>query len=156
MKHSSDRKLNWVDFSILISALALIVSILLRTESVLRFFSSQEEQTVTVSFLISDIADTSARSFDVGDTLYFNNLPMGELESKSIQPAKRYLPDAQGILQICYADSNKDVLGTLVLSGLQTEQGFYWNHKTHLSPGQNLSISTENQTFQILILDIAS
>ncbi len=161
--HHQKRKWNWLDFCFVVFLLALIATLLFRFHVIDWFLQDRSAQKAEISFSVSNLPSENATVLKSGTLLYFendqdatkqDNYLIGKLETVTTENAKLFLPDEDGQLQTVYSKTAKDVFATVTVSGKQRESGFYLNNSHYLAPGLLLTVQTQNQQFEILILDV--
>ncbi len=153
----SNKRLSVLDIAVFLLLLLLLFTVLLRLQLSLSFFDRERQDSVQITFLISDVSALSAQALHTDQAIYLKSLPslqLGTLSEKEESFAKYYLPDQNGVLQVCYSDSRRDVLGKIDARGRYTENGFFITQSKQLAPGLSLAVQTDSSEFVLLILDI--
>ncbi len=160
------RRLNAVDYFIIIAAVLCIAG------AVLRIFvgnaggslsSPIVAEDYVVSFKITDIRNTSAEYLGEGEEFYIESTMqyMGKITgSVSVTPALFYIENANGSYVQTYAPENGDatrvdVRGTMLVSGYMGESGFLLGGTTPLAANKEFTIRSKNLSVKITVTDIA-
>lgn len=160
------RKLNAVDYFILIAVVLCIAGAVLRVV-VDRSGGSLSSPVVledyVVSFKIENIRNTSTEYLTAGEEFYIDTTKQffGTLtDNVSVTPALLYIEDANGNYIQTYAPENGDatrvdVRGTMNVSGYMSEGGFLLGGSTPLAANKSFALRTTNLYVTITITDIA-
>ncbi len=159
---------NAVDALIVILAIIAVVGIYFRY-NILDFLSaSKNNDEYVVSFSIENIRYTTPNYINVDDKVYFGSdgelfgVLMNESENQgalNITPASEFFTDSSGkVVEAFYPSENSrvDAKGRLLCEGVyDSEGGFSVKGKTHIAPGQTVSVYTEKVTFSLIVTEIA-
>ncbi|MBE6597215.1 MAG: hypothetical protein E7641_06040 [Ruminococcaceae bacterium] len=158
---------NAVDALIVILAIIAVVGVYFRYNILDFLSSSRNNEEYVVSFSIENIRYTTPNYINVGDNVYLSSdgellgVLMSESENQgalNITPASEFFTDSSGkVVEAFYPSENSrvDAKGRMLCEGVyDSEGGFSVSGKTHLAPGQTLSVYTEKVTFSIVITEI--
>lgn len=160
------RRLNAVDYFIIIAVLLCIAGAILRV-AVDKAGGSLSSPVVledyVVSFKITDIRNTSTEYLAAGEEFYVDSTKQyfGKItDSVSVTPALFYIEDANGNYVQTYAPENGDatrvdVRGTMLVSGYMSDSGFLLGGSAPLAANKDLALRSKNLYVTITITDIA-
>ncbi len=159
------RKLNAVDYFILIAAILCIAGAVLRIavgNAGGSLSSPITSEDYVVSFKIENIRNTSTEYLTEGEVFYIESTKqyMGKITGNvTVTPALFYIEDANGNYVQTYAPDNgdasrRDVIGTMLVSGYMGESGFLLGGSTPLAANKELTVRSKNLSIKIIITDI--
>ncbi len=150
-------KPNIIDFLIVIVILGAIVGIIMRTGVVDKIVVNNRLEKAQISFIIRDISDQSESCFNKGDVFYGKShaCVVGTLESVIPRLAEKYVADASGrLIKTTSSENRIDILGTLIGSGVFTEQGFFVDGSIYIAPGTEITFENKNIEGVLTVTDI--
>jgi hypothetical protein len=163
------RRVNAVDVCIIIIAALAIAGAGLRLYTV-KYGSlpggAPKLENYAVSFLVSDIRETSADCFKPGTMFYVEQSSdvFGSLmDNVAVTPAELYIENERGEYILSYAvddedtgdDGRVDVRGTVLASGIMTDTGFLLDGNTYIAPNKTISIQSTEIVVNVLVTDIS-
>lgn len=150
-------KPNIIDFLIVIIFIGAVVGIVLRTGVVEQVTINNNLETARVSFMISNISETSGNYFSNGDSFYSDThkCNFGVLEGFSIMPAEAYILNENGILIKTNSINHRvDVRGTMLCEGVFTEDGFFLAGSNYIAPNTGVAVKSANIIVSLTVMNI--
>lgn len=120
------RRFNIIDLFIILAVVAVIVGVALRFNLADKIGVKSNRDTVTVSFIITDIKESSADALVIGDTFFIdaNKIELGELISKKPTYAEAFIENDDGVLVKTANENKYDVRGEIRATGRIKDDGF--------------------------------
>lgn len=157
-KNTSRVHFNLLDAVIVLAIIAVLAGVTLRYNLVDKLGIQSSRDSAEISFLISEISETSVDALVQGDVFYDgkNGAKLGELVSKTSSFAEAFVENADGYLIKAYNEAYYDVRGKILAVGKMTDDGFMLNGTNFLSAGKTLQVYSKNSKVTILITDISA
>lgn len=150
-------KPNIIDFIIIIAVVAAIIGITVRSGVVEQVTINNSLETARVSFLVSNVSESSGEYFSNGDAFYSSThkCNFGTLEQFWTMPAEIYLTNEYGVLGKTTVSGDKiDVRGTMLCTGVFTADGFFLAGSNYIAPNSSVTVKSANITVSLTIMDI--
>ncbi len=153
-------RFNVIDLVILLTAIALVVSTILRYQSFTLMPEPKEQIEVEIKILIENMNSTLIDGIVDGEgkTVYLadTDTPLGTLRDSTFSNAKLIVTQEDGSVVTVENRYASDVTCLLSAVGIMSEEGFLLDGTTYLAPGMEISIKTQKVTATALITDIKS
>ncbi len=170
-KKNTDKKTkfrpNVLDFLIVLVILGAIIGIGIRSGVVEKIITNSNATPARISFIAENISSASYDFFVKDEAFYSKTLGcyVGTLESTSSMPAKFLQSTANGEMIPVHSPAidpddptsesyRIDVEGSLIGSGLFTDEGFLVNGTTYIAPGSEFILESKSISVTVTILDI--
>ena len=156
---SAGSRINSVDIMVILLCIVCIAGMVFRFGMIENVELSATKHTVTVSYVIEGISDTSVEYLSQGDEVFFSD-DKGKIGTLSSTPTSSpsivyVYGDDGSITQKASANGKVDVKGTFTAYGEMTDSGFMLNGTTYIAPNMTISIETQNIALSMLIVDIS-
>jgi len=150
------RRFNIVDLLIILAVIAIVIGVALRYNIADSIGLKSNKDTVTVSFLITDIKETSADAMVIGDKFYlqYNNLELGELMNKKTSNTVSYIENDDGVLVKAENNTRFNVRGEIRATGKLTSDGFMLGGTQYIAAGKDISVYSQHIMVSLLITGI--
>lgn len=161
MSNKNKLRFNGIDLLIIIAFIGCIVGLVLRYQLVDIIRNSGNENNALISFRVADIQNASKDYFAEGDKFFAveggnTAMKFGTLKNKiTWSPAEVYNFDDEGNYVLSSKDDRIDVRGTVIASGLFSDEGFLLNNTKYIAPGSELSIQSNKIEITITVTDIS-
>ena len=161
---NTKKKLNAIDWFIIIALLLCIAGAALRTfigtDNALSGSVTMEKH--VVFFKVENIRNSSTEYLTPGEIFYIDSTGqyLGEITGNAtVTPAVYMFEDVNGKYVQAYAPENGDatrvdVMGTLIVDGYMSENGFLLNGTTSLAPGKEITIRSNFIQLKITVTEI--
>ena len=156
MKNKTPRnhRFNLIDFTLVITILACLIGIAIRynlADSVLH-----SSNTATITVLIRDILAENTDQVMEGDTYYYQRSGnrLGVLTSKEIKPAIIHNHRLDGTAHYTENETRANVLCTLEIEGISTEDGFMVGGSEYIGCGSSILVRSLNLETEWIVVDI--
>ncbi len=156
---SKKQHFNIIDLLIILAALATVGSVVFRKLQTAAQEKPSQLADAEISFYSHQIerpVSDAIRDLNGEIVLYWNDLSFGTVknEDTDIQKTISYVEMQDGTLQEVSNDLYFDVRGIIRAKVTKTDRGYMINGVKLLSPGQILTVHSQNVTFTLQVLDI--
>ncbi len=152
------KRLNAVDFVIIILVIGCIAGVIARYNIVDRIVVNKYRDEVKISFKVSGISADIADNIKNGDTFYIDasSQELGDVISSEVSDARVLVPDENSSFSVTQDTSKKDVICTLKGFGIMGEDGFMLGGTEFLAPGDEVVIRSRQVQLSVIITEISS
>ena len=147
-------RFNIIDFVLIITVLACLIGITVRQNLKDQFVDSSDTATVTV--MIRGLLKDNVEHLVVGDEFYNqrNGEVVGILKDFETKPAKIRTPRHDGTIAITEYIDRTDVMCTIEVEGLSSDEGFMIGGTDYIGCGTSLLVRSLNIETEWLVVDI--
>ena len=147
-------RFNIIDFMLIVAVLACIIGITFRQN--LNETVVESNDTATVTVMIRGLLKDNVKQIIEGDE-YFNQRSgdsMGILQSFETKPAKIRTPRLDGTIATTEYVDRTDVICTVDVEGIYTDEGFMIGGSEYIGCGSNFLVRALNLETEWLVVDI--
>jgi len=147
-------RFNIIDFVLIVTVLACIIGIFVRHNLKEDFVESTDTATVTV--MIRGLLKDNVDHLVVGDEFYSqrNGEKVGVLKAFETKPAKIRTPRMDGTIATTEYIDRTDVMCTIEVEGLSSDEGFMIGGTDYIGCGTSLLVRSLNIETEWLVVDI--
>ncbi|MBR5871806.1 MAG: DUF4330 domain-containing protein [Clostridia bacterium] len=156
MKNNAQKpnRFNIIDFMLIVTVLACLIGIAMRTNIKETVIESNDTATVTV--MVRGLLNDNVKYIAVGDE-YFNQnsgQSIGVLQSVESSAAKIRTPRYDGTIAVTDSVDRSDVICKVKVKGLSTSDGFLIDGTAFIGSGSKFSVRSVNLQTEWLVVDI--
>lgn len=145
-------KFNAIDVLIILALIACIVGIAFRLGLPQKFLEPEPDQKAEIRFSVNAVDQFFVDQFKDGIMLYdADGEEFGSVKDIEVSASSVYKENDHGVVEKMSHLSLQDVVGTITVTGLVKDDGFYMNGDTWLGVGQYYTVKTESATIYFLV-----
>jgi hypothetical protein len=147
-------RFNIIDFMLIVTVLACLIGITVRQN--LKETVVESNDTATITVMIRGLLKDNVKQIVTGDEYYNqrNGDSMGILQAFETKPAKIRTPRLDGTIATTEYIDRTDVLCTVEIEGLATDDGFLINGSDYIGCGSSFLVRSVNLETEWLVVDI--
>ncbi len=155
-KQTKKHRFNIVDFVLILTVIACVVGIAVRSN--LKIAVSNEKDTVMLTVKVYALKNEYLDAFVIGDTFYYHNmanLPLGTLTAVESTPAVTRFVNSDGTWSTAYYDDRIDVTCKIEATGVYSEEnGFMLDGSTYIGSGSGMAVRSSRIETSFYVLNV--